>query len=127
MSETKEYISQIQENGAVHISEDVLISIAATAASEVEGVVGIASGRVGEIAEMLGKKNTGKAIRVVINEDNSVAVDCSIVVAVGMNILDVAKAAQTAIATAVESVTGFKTSEVNVTVSGIAVSKEQKK
>lgn len=127
MSENKEYISQIQENGAVHISEDVLTSIAATAASEVDGVVGVASGRVGEIAEILGKKGAGKTVRVTINEDNSISIDCCIVVTVGLNILDVAKAVQDAIESAVESVTGIKVTEINVTVSGISVSKEQKK
>ena len=127
MSENKEYISQIQENGSVHISEDVLTAIAAAAAFEVEGVVGVASGRGGEIAEILGKKNAGKIVRVAINEDNTVSIDCSIIVAVGMNILDVAKAVQDSIEASIESVTGIKATEINVTVSGISVSKEQKK
>lgn len=126
MSENKEYISQIQENGAVHISEDVLISITASAASEVDGVAGLASGRVGEIAEMLGKKNAGKAVRVTIGEDDSLSIDCSIVVLVGVNVLEVATAAQEAIASSVESVTGIKAADVNVTVAGIAAPKEQK-
>ena len=42
MSEIKEYITKEQENGAIHISQDVIATIAAVAASEVEGVFALA-------------------------------------------------------------------------------------
>ena len=124
MSENKEYISQIQENGAVHISEDVLTSIAATAALEVEGVSGLGTGRT---AELLTKKNSGKGVKITIGEDNTVSIECSIIVNLGQNIVDAAKAVQDAVVSAVESVTGIKVADVNVTVAGIALPKEQKK
>ena len=38
MAEYKQYITQIQENGNVMISEDVVATIVAHALSEVEGV-----------------------------------------------------------------------------------------
>ena len=38
MAEYKQYITQIQENGSVMISEDVVATIVAHALSEVEGV-----------------------------------------------------------------------------------------
>ena len=38
MAEIKRYITQVQENGNVMISEDVIATIVAHAAQEVEGV-----------------------------------------------------------------------------------------
>lgn len=38
MAESKQYITQNQENGTVQISEDVIISIVAVAVGETEGV-----------------------------------------------------------------------------------------
>ena len=38
MSENKEYVSQTLENGAIHVSAEVLASLAALAVTEVEGV-----------------------------------------------------------------------------------------
>lgn len=127
MSENREYLSQIQDSGAVHISEDVLTSLAGMAAAEVEGVASLTGGRAADLSDILTKKNAGKGIRLTVSEENEITVDCSIVVKLGMNIMDVAKAVQEAITTSVESVTGFKLAEVNVTVSGIALPKEQKK
>ena len=127
MSENREYISQIQDNGAVHISEDVLMSIAGISASEVEGVASLSGGRAADLADILSKKNTGKGIRLTIAEDNTIAVECSIIVKFGVNIINVAKNVQETVTTAIGSVTGLKVSEVNVTIAGVALPKEQKK
>lgn len=124
MSENKEYISQIQENGAVHISEDVLASIASTAALETEGVASLCAGRT---ADLLTKKNAGKGIRINMDDENTVSVECSIIVNLGQNIVDVAKAVQEAVASAIDSVTGIKVADVNITVAGINLPKDQKK
>lgn len=127
MNENKEYISQVQETGSVHISEDVISAIAASAASEVEGVSGLANNRAADLGEKLGMKNPGKGIRICIDETDAVSVECSIIVKLGVCITDAARAVQEAIATSVESVTGIKLAEVNVTVAGVALPKEQKK
>ena len=41
MGENKEYMTHPEELGCIHISEDVLASIAAGAAAEVEGISGM--------------------------------------------------------------------------------------
>ena len=41
MAENKQYITQVQDNGTVLISEDVIVTIIAHAVEEVEGVVGL--------------------------------------------------------------------------------------
>ena len=71
MSESKEYVSQTVENGSIHISEEVVASIAAMAIRDVEGVYGLHAGN--------SKKNT-KGIRLVISEEDEISIDCYLVV-----------------------------------------------
>ena len=71
MAEYKQYITQIQENGNVMISEDVVATIVAHALSEVEGVgsLGVKAG-IG-IADFGTKKNWGKSLKIMIAEDTA--------------------------------------------------------
>ena len=119
MAENKQYVTMIQDNGTVQISEDVLTTIVDHAAQEVEGVVNISSKPVADIAELIGKKNWGKGIKINIGEDESVSVDCSIHVAYGQSVVNVASAVQTAITGAIESTVGIQVTSVNVNVCGI--------
>ncbi len=116
MADTKQYITQAQENGNVMISEDVIATIVAHAVSEVEGVVGLSVKPGADIAELIGKKNWGKGMKVVIAEDESLTIDCNVVVAYGQNVVSVASAVQQAISGAVESMSGIKVSAVNVNI-----------
>lgn len=127
MNEQKEYISQMRENGALHISEDVLASIAGITVSEIDGVALPGSGFGAEIADILGKKNLGRGIRITISEENEITVDCAIVVEIGFSIVDICKNVQEAVSDNIENVTGFRVSAVNVTVAGVALPKENKK
>ena len=119
MAENKQYITQNQANGAVMISEDVIATIVSHAIVEVDGVVGLDIKPGSDIAELIGKKNWGKGVKIAISEDNELSVDCNITVAYGHSVVDVAKAAQSAIFNAVESMTGTAISAINVNVCGI--------
>ena len=119
MAENKQYITQVQENGTVMISEDVIVSVVTLAVTEVEGVAGLSSKPGADIVEIIGKKNWGKGLKVVINDDETINVECNINVAYGQSVVDVATAAQAAIISALDSMTGIKTSAVNVNVCGI--------
>ena len=112
MAEYKQYITQVQENGNVMISEDVIATIVENTLTEVEGVV-----KGG--ADVVGKKSWGKGIRIAIAEDNSLTIGCNIIVGYGESVINVAKAVQESITMAVESVTGVTVSDVNVNVCGI--------
>lgn len=118
MAEFKQYITQVQEGGNVMISEDVIASIIAQTVTEVEGISGISSKVGSEIADLIGK-NWGKGMKIAIGEDNDVAIDCNVTVVYGHSVIDVATAAQKAITSAVESMTGVKVKYVNVNVCGI--------
>ena len=119
MAEYKQYITQIQENGNVMISEDVVSTIATHALAEVEGVAGFSSKPGADITDLFGKKNVGKGLKVQIAEDNSLTVHCNVMLKYGHSVVDVANAIQTNICTALESMTGVKVAAVNVNVCGI--------
>lgn len=120
MAENKQYITQMQDNGTVMISEDVISTIVAQAVAEVEGIVNLSSKPGAELMDIISKKNWGKGIRVAIAEDNSLTIDCDVVIAYGQSVVSVARAAQGAIIGAVTSTTGVESVKVNVNVCGIA-------
>lgn len=119
MAENKQYITNIQENGSVLISEDVISAIVEHTAKEVEGVAGLCTKPGADIADMIGKKSWGKGMKITIAEDNSVTVDCNISVAYGQSIVAVAAAVQEAVAAALGSTAGVSVTAVNVNVCGI--------
>ena len=125
MSENKEYVTQNLEAGSIHISEEVIASIASAAALEVEGVYGLSS--TGSELSKLAKKAVGKEIRVMISSDNQISIDCYVVVLYGCSVVDVAKNVQEAIVSAVESTTGQQVRDVNVSVGGISLPRGTKK
>ena len=120
MAENKTYIVQEQESGAVMISEDVIAAIADHTINEVEGVVGLNTKPGADIAEKIGKKSWGKGLKITISENDTLFIDCNIIVAYGQSVVTVAKAVQEAVTGALESTTGVKVASVNVNVCGIA-------
>ena len=119
MAEYKQYITQIQENGNVMISEDVVANIVAHAMAEVEGI-GSLGGKPGvTLADFATKKTWSKGLKVFISEDNTVAIDCNLMVEFGNSVVDVAAAVQQAVTASVESITGVKVTNVNVNICGI--------
>ena len=118
MAEFKQYITQIQENGNVMISEDVVASIVEHALVEVEGVACLSTKPRADIAELIGK-NWGKGMKILIAEDNSLTISCNVVIKYDHSVVEVASAVQSAVAAAVESMTGVKVTAVNVNVCGI--------
>ena len=116
MAENKQYIQQPQEGGNIMISEDVIGTIVAQAIKEVEGVIGLSTKPGADIAEFIGKKNWAKGIKVTVDEDNRVAVDCNVVLAYGQNVVTAASAIQVAVYNAIEAMTGIKISSANVNI-----------
>lgn len=119
MADNKQYVTQIQENGNVLISEDVLATIVANAVNEVDGIVGLSVKPGSDIADMIGKKNWGKGLKISINENDEITVDCNVNVGYGQSVVVVAKTVQDAVTAALESTAGVKIAAVNVNVCGI--------
>lgn len=123
MAENKEYITQVRSDGAIHISEDVVTTIAAAAVTEVDGVCGLSANIGTDLAEMLGKKSLSKGIRMSVGEDDAITIGCNVIAQYGNSVMEVAKAVQDAVSAAIESMTGLKVAAVNVNICGIAMKK----
>lgn len=119
MAEYRQYIAQPQNDGAIMISEDVIAAIVEHSVTEVDGVVGLNMKTGADIADMIGKKSWRRGIKIVINEDNAVSIECNIVIAYGQSVVDVAKALQDTIFSAVTTITNAEILKINVNVCGI--------
>ena len=119
MADNKQYVTKVQENGAVMISETVIATIVTNAISEVEGIAGLTSKPGADIIDKIGVKNWGKGMKILIAEDNSVTVECNVIVTYGNSVVTVAEAAQVAVASALESATAVTVNAVNINVCGI--------
>lgn len=111
--------------GTIKIADEVVGIIAGLAATEVEGVAGMSGGLVGGIAEILGKKNLAKGVKVEVGEREA-AVDLFIIVEYGVRIPDVALRVQENVKRAIESMTGLDVVEVNIHVQGVGFNQESK-
>ncbi len=119
MAENKQYITQIQENGNVMISENVVAAIVANALTEVEGLGSMGTKPGIGILDFQTKKQWSKGLKVQIAEDNSLTISCSLMIQYGYSVVDVAAAVQQAITTNLESMTGVKVNDVHVNVCGV--------
>lgn len=112
------------ELGSIRIADEVVAIIAGLAATEVEGVAGMSGGIAGGIAEMLGRKNLSKGVKVEVGEKEA-AVDLFVIVDYGVRIPDVAIKIQERVKRSIESMTGLRVVEVNVHVQGVAFPQEK--
>lgn len=119
MADNKQYITQVQDNGRVMISEAVISTIVFQALTDIEGYVGLSAKAGSDIVELLSKKNWGKGIKVNINENDELSIDCNVVISYGHSVVNVATAIQEAIMAALQSMTGVTVVSVNVNVCGI--------
>jgi len=111
-----------EEFGTVKISDDVVSVISGLAATEIKGVAGMSGGIAGGIAELLGRKNQSKGVKVTIGE-NEVNIDLHVVMEYGVKIPDVAWEIQEKVKKAVETMTGLNVVEVNIHVQGVTMDK----
>ena len=111
--------------GTIRIADVVVSIIAGLAATEVEGVAGMSGGIAGGIAEILGRKNFSKGVKVEVGEKEA-AIDLYIIVKYGVRIPDIALNVQEAVKAAIENMTGLSTVEVNVHVQGVGFPEDVK-
>ena len=111
MNESKEYITHPDEMGCIHISEDVICAVASSAAAEVDGV--------SAMMNAAGKKGASRGVKITVADERA-AVDVYLMVRYGQPIPEVAEKVQTAVASAVEAMTGLTVVCVNVHVGGVS-------
>jgi uncharacterized alkaline shock family protein YloU len=59
-------------------------------------------------------------MKITIGDDDSLSVECNLILSYGQSVVAVAKAVQEAVTSALESTTGVKVAHVNVNVCGIS-------
>ena len=112
--------------GTIRVADEVVSIIAGLATTEVERIAGMSGGLAGGIAEILGRKNFSKGVKVEVGEKEA-AVDLYIIVKYGIRIPEVALAAQENVKRAIEAMTGLTVVEVNVHVQGVGFPEEEPK
>ena len=112
------------ELGVVKIADEVVSIIAGLAATEIEGVSSMSGGIAGGIAEVLGRRNLSKGIKVEVGTEDA-KIDIYVVVEYGVRIPDVAWDIQESVKNAVETMTGLKVNYVNVHVQGVHFPKDE--
>ncbi|MCL0067692.1 Asp23/Gls24 family envelope stress response protein [Peptococcaceae bacterium] len=111
--------------GSIKVADEVVGIIAGLAATEVPGVVGMSGGIGGGIAEILGRKNLSKGVKVEVGEKEA-AVDLYVIIEFGMPIPEVAANIQKNVKESIEKMTGLSVVEVNIHVQGVHFPKEDK-
>lgn len=104
--------------GSVKIADDVILCIAALAATDVEGVAGMAGGITNDLVSMFGGKNLRRGVKVSVEEDEA-QIWLSINVKYGCSIPAVSARAQEKVRSTIENMTGLSVTEVNVNIAGI--------
>ncbi len=121
----KEQVKQLQgpAAGTLRISEEVLATIATKAATSIEGVAALKSGKAG--VNQVGKKEKKKLfqkfdrpIRIEMSEDEAV-LDLYLIVRYGSNIRTVSEKVQQAVKDDVQTMTGISVAKVNIHIEDI--------
>ena len=121
--QTRKEKGEQNEVGTIRIADEVVGIIAGMAATEIPGVAGMSGGLGGGIAEMLGKKNLAKGVKVEVGEKEA-AVDLYVIMEYGVRLPDIAIQVQENVKHAIESMTGLEVVEVNVHVQGVGFTAE---
>ncbi|NMP21153.1 Asp23/Gls24 family envelope stress response protein [Sulfobacillus sp. DSM 109850] len=103
----------------IHIANDVIAEIAALAATEVEGVKGLAGGVASGLNDMLGRRSQSRGVRVDV-EDRQVDLAVSLTVKYGVRIPEVAQKVQEHVKAQVERTTGLVVRTVDIHIQGVA-------
>ena len=124
MAENKGYMTLSDEQGSIHISEEVIAAIAVGAVREVDGVSGMRGTLGTSVADLVtnkkGAQKNAKGVKIEMAETGLV-LDIYLTVAYGHAIPEVAENAQKAVASAVSAMTGCTVETVNIHVGGVTL------
>lgn len=108
-----EPVNHPTEIGKIEIAPEVIQIVSSLAAVQAEGVVGLSGGFVGDISQLLGRKNLKQGVHVELGDQKN-SIEISAVVEYGYRIPDVGREIQEKVKSAVESMTGIPIHEVRV-------------
>ena len=116
--EAEKVESEEVDEGSIKIADEVVGIITGLAATEIDGVAGMSGGLAGGLADMLGRKNLSKGVKVEVTDQNAL-VDVYVIINYGNSIPDVAWKIQDNVKQAIEGMTGLNVKAVNVHVQGV--------
>ena len=115
-------IQHNNENGNVHVSTNVYVDIAGTAASNCFGVKGMAARSVKDgVYRLLRKESMSKGVRVEFHEDETLTIDLHIMVEHGVNLAAVGASIISEVRYVVNKYTGTEVRAVNVYVDSVMI------
>lgn len=113
------YTLDSSSRGEVKVADDVVASIAALAAAEVDGINGMTDNFGHKFMKSVGiHTGSGSGVRVDI-AGNMVRVDMAVVLEYGHNIMETSRKAQDKVKSAIETMTGLNVTDVNIRITGI--------
>ncbi len=112
------------EFGAIEISNDVIATVVGGAATEIPGVVGMASRQQVRdgINEILNRENYARGV--VVSQEDGVNVDVYIIVSYGTKISEVSKNVQERVSYQLKASLGVEADAVNIYVHDVRVQKD---
>lgn len=120
------YSNELKEKGeGLVISEEVIATIASNTALDVKGVAGMVS-KVADISNILKKETASKSVKTTIN-DNIIVLDLYISLHTGYKLAEVAENVQEKVKEAVQNMTGYVVSKVNVHIADVQFPKAETK
>ena len=114
---TKIHTIDSTNTGEVKIADDVVASIAAIAAGEVDGVLAMNGGIGDRLKNTVGMKG-GSGVRVDV-AGNMVRVDLAVVIKYGHNVMETSKTVQDKVKNSIENMTGLNVTNVNIRITGV--------
>ena len=111
------------KDGQIELTDDVIATVVGGAATEIFGVVGMASKNAmkDNFQSLLGKENYCKGVVVKTAEAGSIAVDVYTVLSYGTKISEVSKNIQERVKFSLENQLGITTDTVNVYIQNIKI------
>lgn len=116
--------SYTTENDEMLVTDEALAVIAGMAAMEVEGVAGMSSGFTGGLAEILGRTNLAKGVKV-FSRGGVTSVEIYVIVRYGVRIPEVAFEIQEHVKSNIENQAGIVVDSVNIHVQGVDFSQNK--
>ena len=112
-----------EKSGKITFNNDVIATIAGLSTVEVDGVAGMSGGFTSGVAELLGRKNMTKGVKVEVGTEEC-AVDLNIIVHYGAKIPEVCENIYQEVKKGIETMTGLRVVEVNIHVQGVQIEKK---
>lgn len=110
-----------EHEDSIKIADDVIKCIAALAATDIDGVAGMAGNATNELAAKLGGRTLEKGVKMSVSDD-VVKLQLSVIVKYGCSIPAVSQKIQDRVRNTIENMTGLSVSEIDVNIAGIDTS-----